>query len=89
MDADHESILLIKQEVFVYKIPPAGSNRKHRYSVKIVLKSNQINLSKWIGILWTNVKCFWCEIEQKSNHSLNCQQFIDCSVKFYCYVVCV
>lgn len=35
MDADHESILLIKQEVFVYKIPPAGSNRKHRYGVKV------------------------------------------------------
>lgn len=28
---EHESILLIKQEVFVYKIPPAQSNRKHRY----------------------------------------------------------
>lgn len=32
MDGDHESILLIKHEVFVYKIPPAGSNRKHRYT---------------------------------------------------------
>ena len=26
----YESILLIKQEVFIYKIPPAGSNRRHR-----------------------------------------------------------
>lgn len=26
----YESILLIKQEVFIYKIPPAGNNRRHR-----------------------------------------------------------
>lgn len=27
---EHESILLIKQEVFIYKIPPAGGNRRNR-----------------------------------------------------------
>lgn len=27
----YESVLLIKPEVFIYKIPPSGNNRRHRY----------------------------------------------------------
>ena len=28
---DYEAILLVKQEVFVFKIPPRTSNRGYRY----------------------------------------------------------
>ncbi|XP_055312232.1 NECAP-like protein CG9132 isoform X1 [Sitodiplosis mosellana] len=66
---DHESILLIKQEVFVYKIPPAGSNRKHRAAnwnlseplwtgrMKLVAKGINVNLKledKNTGALYAN-----------------------------------
>lgn len=29
----YESVLLVKPEVFIYKIPPSGNNRRHRYVV--------------------------------------------------------
>ncbi|XP_031631036.1 NECAP-like protein CG9132 isoform X2 [Contarinia nasturtii] len=66
---DHESILLIKQEVFVFKIPPAGSNRKHRAAnwnlseplwtgrMKLVAKGINVNLKledKNTGTLYAN-----------------------------------
>ena len=31
--ADYERILLVKPEVFVYKIPPRTSNRAYRYAI--------------------------------------------------------
>ena len=32
MSEDYETISLVKNEVFVYKIPPLGSNRGHKYT---------------------------------------------------------
>ena len=31
--ADYERVLLVKPEVFVYKIPPRTSNRAYRYAI--------------------------------------------------------
>jgi len=31
---DYEAILLVKQEVFVFKIPPRTSNRGYRYKIR-------------------------------------------------------
>lgn len=46
--ASYESVVLIKQEVFVYKIPPRSSNRGYRYDFH--------NLHENFSYLFTSTK---------------------------------
>lgn len=44
-----ESILLIKQEVFVYKIPPAGNNRKHRWAFSMASEKQKTTIGFYLS----------------------------------------
>jgi len=65
----YESVLLVKPEVFIYKIPPSGANQRHRAGnwnladptwtgrMRLVAKGNNVNLKledKMTGALFAN-----------------------------------
>ncbi len=55
-DDDYERIVLVKPEVFMYRIPPRTTNRAYRYALKSFFNTIQI----CILTMWTLIyHIFW------------------------------
>lgn len=75
MDADYESIVLVKNEVFVYQIPPRTSNRNYRAA------DWKLESPSWTGRLRLISKSDKMFLKLEDQNS--CQLFAQCPIETY------